>query len=203
MVGIMVKNNRKRQRLFRYAVDTFIELLEQVTKRKVNYKCNNSDTASWENFMDTFSDRIGEEFVRKFLEYGIQSWFNDGAIKDYSRQVRFSWIFGKAAIERWNKYDISTNVYITRIGLKKNHDINVVKKESNISKIVTSLRPVEESFKADYHNTKRGFLWCVANTTLYFHKSSKCATCLFKKECKSLLKQEYPKIYDKRGYGKR
>ena len=28
---------RKRQRLFRYAVDTFIELLEQVTKRKVNY----------------------------------------------------------------------------------------------------------------------------------------------------------------------
>ena len=124
----------KDKRLFRYAVDTFIELLEQVTKRKVNYKCNNSDTASWENFMDTFSNRIGEEFVRKFLEYGIQSWFNDGAIKDYSRQVRFSWIFGKAAIERWNKYDISTNVYITRIGLKKNHNINVVKKESNMSK---------------------------------------------------------------------
>lgn len=199
----MVKNNRKRQRLFRYAVDTFIKLLEQVTKRKVNYKCNNSDTACWNNFMNTFSDSIGEEFVRKFLQYGVQSWFNDGSEKDYSRQIRFSWIFGKSAIIRWKKYDIATNVYITRIGLKQNHQINIVKKKTEIGKIVTSIRPVEEKFKEDYHNTKRGFLWCIANTTLYFHKSSKCATCLFKKECKILLKQEYPKIYIKRGYDER
>ena len=72
---------RRRQRLFRYAVDTFVELLEQVTKRRVNYKCNNSDTACWDNFMNTFTDRIGEEFVRKFCEYGIQSWFNSGSKK--------------------------------------------------------------------------------------------------------------------------
>ena len=58
---------QKRQRLFRYAVDTFVELLEQVTKRRVNYKCNNSDTACWNNFMDTFSDRIGEEFSKRVL----------------------------------------------------------------------------------------------------------------------------------------
>jgi hypothetical protein len=153
--------------------------------------------------MDTFSDRIGEEFVRKFLEYGIQSWFNDSSEKDYSHQIRFNWIFGKTAIERWNKCDIATNVYITRIGLKKNHKINVLKKETKIDEIVMSIRPVEEKFKGEYHNTKRGLLWCVANTTLYFHKSSKCATCLFKNECKDILKQEYPKIYLKRGYGEK
>ena len=83
-VGYMeVKNNRKRQRLFRYAVDTFVELLEQVTKRRVNYKCNNSDTACWNNFMDTFSDLIGEEFVRKFANMV----FNLGLIQEQRRTI--------------------------------------------------------------------------------------------------------------------
>ena len=55
-------NERKKQRLFRFAVDLFIDLLEQVTKRRVNYKCNNADTASWDSFVETFGDNIGEEF---------------------------------------------------------------------------------------------------------------------------------------------
>jgi hypothetical protein len=153
--------------------------------------------------MDTFSDLIGEEFVRKFCEYGIQSWFNSGAKKDYSREIRFNWVFGKTAIARWKKYDIDTNVYITRIGLKKDHKINVIKKKTEIPALISTIRPAEEKFKAAYHNTNRGFLWCIANTTLYFHKSSKCATCKFKNECKELLKKEYPKIYVKRGYGEK
>lgn len=194
---------RKRQRLFRYAVDTFIELLQQVTKRRVNYRCTDADVQSWNIFMDYYGDSIGEEFVRKFIQYGIQSWFNSGSEKDYSRAIRFTWVVGRAAIDRWKKYDIDTNVYLTRIGLKKDHNINVVKKQTSISKFIGTLRPVEEKFKADYHNTNRGYLWCVANTTLYFHKSSYCARCVFKKECKELLKQEYPKIYVKRGYGER
>lgn len=198
-----VRYNRKRQKLFKYAVDNFVELLEQVTKRRVNYKCNNSDTACWNNFMDTFSDSIGEEFIRKFIEYGIQSWFNSGTKKDYSHEIHFNWIFGKAAIKRWNKFDISTNVYITRIGLKKNHKINLIKKETEIPKLINSIRVVEEQFKTDYYNTNKGFLWCIANTTLYFHKSSKCATCYFKNECKELLKQEFFKIYEIRGYDKK
>lgn len=193
---------RRRQRLFRYAVDIFIELLEQVTKRKVNYKCNNADTACWGNFMDTFSDFIGEDFIRKFAEYGIQSWFNSGARKDYSREVRFNWVFGKQAISRWNKLGAATNAKIVSKNLKQKHKINVVKKKTDLAKIVVAVRPIEENYKAAFHNTKRGFMWCVANTTLYFHKSAKCATCDFKVECKELLKNEYPKIFIKRGYGK-
>ena len=87
--------------------------------------------------------------------------------------------------------------------MKKDHKINLLQKKTEISKLVVSIRPAEEQFKADYHNTKRGFLWCIANTTLYFHKSPKCATCNFKNECKELLKQEFPKIYVKRGYGEK
>lgn len=194
---------RRRQRLFRYAVDLFVELLEQVTKRKVNYKCNNADTACWGNFMDTFSDFIGEDFIRRFAEYGIQSWFNSGSKKDYSREVRFNWVFGKAAIERWKKLDAATNEWIVRKGLKTTYDINVTKKRTEIGRIVSSVRPAEEKLKGMFHNSKRGFLWCIANTTLYFHKSPLCATCDYKVECKELLKTEYEKIYIKRGYGKK
>lgn len=193
--------NRRRQRLFKYAVDTFILLLEQITKKKHPIKCNDADTKAFENFMDEFTDSIGEEFIRKFLEYGMQSWFNDGSQKDYSRNIRVSWIFGKSAIKRWNANSIETNVFITRAGLKKRHKINVINRTSSIGNMVVTLIDSEEKQKKLLHNTKRGFLWCIANTTLYYHKSSLCATCINKTDCKELLKQEYNKIYKKRGYG--
>lgn len=191
----------RKQELYRYAVDIFIELVKQVTKRsRLNYRCNDSDVSAWNSFIDEFSARVGKEFVRKFAEYGIQSWFNDGEVRDYSKAVRFSWVFGKNAISRWKKLGAEVNVRITQNSLKQNYDINVVKHESNIGKVVTSLREVEERFKKEYHNTKRGLAWCIANTTLYHHKSSLCATCIYKKECKDILKNEYPKIYKIRGY---
>ena len=65
-------NERKKQRLFRFSVDLFIELLEQVTKRKVNYRCNDADVSSWNKFIETYGDGIGEEFLRKYIEYGIK-----------------------------------------------------------------------------------------------------------------------------------
>ena len=195
-------NERKKQRLFRFAVDLFIDLLEQVTKRKVNYKCNNADTASWNSFVDTFGDNIGEEFVRKFTEYGIQSWFNPGAQRDYSRAVRFSWIFGSAAIKRWNALSAETRTWVVRNSLKTDHKINTLKRTTRVLELVIKLRPVEEKFKSEFHNTNRGLLWCVANTTLFHHRSSHCTTCKFKENCKEILKSEYPKIYIARGYGK-
>ena len=107
-------NERKKQRLFRFAVDLFIELLKQVTKRQnVPYRCNNADVVAWNTFVDTFGE-VGEEFVRKFVEYGIQSWFNSGAERDYSRSVRFSWIVGGAAIKRWNALNAETRTWYLR-----------------------------------------------------------------------------------------
>ena len=42
-------NNRS---LFRYAVDLFSELLTQVQgKRMKPYRCNNQDTAAWNNWI--------------------------------------------------------------------------------------------------------------------------------------------------------
>ena len=193
--------NRKRQRLFRYSVDTFVLLLEQITLKKHPIKCNDTDVKCFDAFMDYFTDGIGEEFIRKFLEYGMQSWFNDGSEKDYSRNIRLSWIFGASAIKRWNACSIETNVFITRAGLKSRHKINVIKRTSNIEKIANTLINNQEKQKALFVGTDRGLLWCIANTTLYFHKSHVCATCANKIACKELLKKEYNKIYKIRGYG--
>ena len=195
-------NERKKQRLFRFAVDLFIDLLEQVTKRRVNYKCNNADTASWDSFVETFGDNIGEEFIRKFTEYGIQSWFNPGAKRDYSRAVRFNWIFGSAAVKRWNALNAETRTWVVRNSLKTDYKINTLKRITQVPELVIKLRPVEEKFKSEYYNTNRGLLWCIANTTLFHHRSSHCTTCKFKENCKEILKSEYPKIYIARGYGK-
>ena len=195
-------NERKKQRLFRFAVDLFIDLLEQVTKRRVNYKCNNADTASWDSFVETFGDNIGEEFIRKFTEYGIQSWFNPGAKRDYSRAVRFNWIFGSAAVKRWNALNAETRTWVVRNSLKTDYKINTLKCITQVPELVIKLRPVEEKFKSEYYNTNRGLLWCIANTTLFHHRSPNCIKCKFKENCKEILKSEYPKIYTARGYGK-
>ena len=194
-------NERKKQRLFRFSVDLFIELLEQVTKRKVNYRCNDADVSSWNKFTETYGDGIGEEFLRKYIEYGVQSWFNSGSERDYSRAVRFSWIVGSAAIKRWNALNAETRTFVVRSSLKTEHKINTLKHRSQLSELLTKVRPSEEKFKSEFHNTNRGLLWCVANTTLYFHRSSQCVTCSFKEQCKDILKKEYPKIYKARGYG--
>jgi hypothetical protein len=62
------------------------------------------------------------------------------------------------------------------------------------------VREVEEQFKRTYVGTQRGLLWCVANTTLYFHKSTVCSGCAMKTVCRSIEKANYPKIYKLRGY---
>lgn len=197
-------NARKKQRLFRFAVDLFIELLQQVTKRKnIPYRCNDADSASWDKFVETFGDNIGEEFIRKFVEYGVQSWFNSGSTRDYSRAVRFSWIVGSAAIKRWNALDAETRTWCVRNSLKKEHKINTLKHKSQISELLTKVRPAEEAFKSEFHNTNRGLAWCIANTSLFFHKSGLCTTCEFKENCKEILRIEYPTVYKLRGYGKK
>ncbi len=197
-----MKNKNRKNKLYRYAVDTFIKALEQVTgRRKVNYKCNKQDVASWKTFVEEFNDYIGEDFIRKFIEFGFQSWFNDSVKDDKTYKIRFSWVFGKSAVQRWKKNNAEINNIIVQQNLKQNVKINLMNQRSDVPLAVTSLRSVEENFKSEFHNTKRGFLWCIANTTLYFHKSSYCVTCKFKDDCKKLLKQEYFKVFKTRGYG--
>ena len=45
-------NERKKGKLFRFAVDLFCSTLKQVTKRDFEYRCNKADIAAWDNFIE-------------------------------------------------------------------------------------------------------------------------------------------------------
>lgn len=195
----------KKRSLYRYAVDIFIFLLDKVQRRRKPYRCNDMDVRAWNKFIDYYTERnvyIGKDFIKSFAEYGIQSWFNDDCTETQKHNCRFSWIFSSAAIRRYSKFGVERNVRIVRSSLKKNIKIKY-KHKSLTDEMYVTLRNSEERLKSEFHNTKRGLTWCVANTTLYFHRSPLCASCEYKAECKDILKDNYPKIYKLRGYDDR
>lgn len=195
----------KNRSLYKYAVDLFIELLNKVQDSRMKpYRCNDNDTAAWDVFCDYCKDNkivMSEEFIRKFIEYGLQSWFNDDVEYTKRQNVRFSWVFGSAAIKRWNALPADARAYCVRSCLKKKYDIKRRKESSKrLSSLLTKVRDVEERFKSEYLNTPRGLLWCKANTTLFLHKSPSCAVCEYKDECKEILRVNMPNVYKLRGY---
>lgn len=191
----------KKRTLYRYAVDIFVELLNKVQKRNKPYRCNDQDVQSWNLFVEYYKDvNIGNDFVKSYVQYGIQSWFNPDMDELQKRNCRFSWIFGTKAIERYNKFGHKKNAAIVRNCIKKDFDIKTDKKIGELKSVFLSVRRQEECFKSEFFNTKKALKWCIANTSLYYHKSSYCASCEFKVECKELLRLNYPKIYKVRGY---
>jgi len=193
------------RRLYKYAVDLFIELLTQVQgKRSKPYRCNDADTNAWRDWCAYYEEKgvkIGEDFIRRYIEYGLQSWFNDSMTETQKYNVRFSWVFGKAAIKRWNALPANARQYYVRNQLKKDYKVQRKKGCSQrLSSLLKKVRPIEEKFKNEYLNTPRGLLWCKANTTLYNHKSSACAMCNYKVECKEMLLLNMPSVYKLRGY---
>ena len=193
------------RRLYKYAVDLFIELLTQVQgKRSKPYRCNDADTNAWRDWCAYYEERgvrIGEDFIRRYIEYGLQSWFNDSMTETQKYNVRFSWVFGKAAIKRWNALDANTRQFCVTTHLKQRFKVVRKKKSSTrLTALLKKVRPIEEKFKNEYLNTPRGLLWCKANTTLYNHKSSACAMCNYKDECKEMLLLNMPSVYKLRGY---
>ncbi len=195
-----MEQGRKR-RLFRYSVDAFLDVLGQVTGRKdIPYRCSQADKRAWETFVERFGDGIGETFIDEFVRFGAQSWFNSRTEKDYSRTVRYGWIFGKSGIGRWERFSGETRRRMVRKEL--NGKLSGAAYGGCLTKLLNTVRPVEESFKAEYHNTSRGLMWCVANTSLYFHKSRHCLSCDYKRNCMDILEREYPKLYKSRGYGR-
>lgn len=194
----------KNRSLYRYAVDTFSEFINQVQERSAAYRCNDVDVKCWNAFIEDFSQRnvnFTKGFIHDFCEYGIQSWFNPDVSNEDRQRVRFSWIFSRKAIERWDALNAQARKKCVRKCLKKDFDItNNVRPKLNSA--LRNVRPIEEKFKKEFFNTKRGLSWCIANTTLYNDRSTLCSGCNSKSECKSILKRNYEKIFKLRGYDK-
>lgn len=192
--------NRKQKRLFRYAVDTFVQILSKITNRKfVKYKANDKDTVGFEYWLEYFGSNVGEEFVKRFLEFSCTNYLDKSRSVDVYRNARVFWFFSKEMIRRWEKINPQFGTLLIR-KFRIENNVHIVKRESKLSQIVLTVKPYEEKVKERFYGENKGFFWCRANTTLYFRESSLCRGCKFATECKELLKKEYPKVYKQRGY---
>lgn len=197
-------NTSRGRRLYRFSVDTFVFILRTIKGQpSFTYRMTNADVAGWDAWVDWAGvDKIGEDFIRRWAEYGFQSWFNDGTVKDYNHAVRYNWIFnGGTAVKRWLALPEEKRTWCVRTSLKRDFGVRRARKPSGEdAALFTTIRPEEESLKKRFYGTARGVLWCLANTTLYNHRSSLCVVCKFKGDCLITLKRDFPRIARGRGY---
>lgn len=194
----------KSEQDYKYAVDLFLKTLGSVTgKTHRKYMSNKNDREAWRKWREHYGDKSHDRsFIRDFVQFGINTFFTTNTGVDYTYSIRFSWVVGGEAIERWEHNDRHTNVYLVQTGIKKKFGVKDGEgtADSVLPTVVNTVRLGEENFKKKFHNTSRGLMWCVANTTLYFHESVYCQSCSFSEQCRTLLRENYPKIYRKRGY---
>lgn len=197
MVQIKKINSR---RLYHYTVDTFVDLLSQLRSRRIRYKCSDKDLEAWEYFIHHYQASIlGEDYVKQYLEFALNQWYIREERDVKAERCLLLNMFSKRMIAMWEETKPEYRAYIIRTELKKEYEIKV-KRKSKVSELVNSVILVEEKAREKYLNTPRGLAWCIANTSLYFHRSSACTRCKVKNECREILKKEYTNTFRRRGY---
>lgn len=157
---------------------------------------------------------IGKVFLTNYFLFQFQRTkdqvFNRFASRNQSGGVKVGGriqiydIIGKKAFKYWKERDIDydwilQNSNLTRewnINLNDVHELIEYKQSIEASAILKS----EEIEKRRFYNTVRGLIVCLERTSLFNSKSKACVFCYNKRFCKTVLKQNYPRIYQERGY---
>lgn len=190
-------------------IELIIEMYE-VFSRKIHnlpnfiFEPTERELKQIENFLILLENKydknsIGRNFLYNFFVFNYDYW--SSLDHKGKKRIPLNWIIGKKSHDRWvrrveddlyhaHKYATNTGIHL---GLMK---VGVEKRADD----VTSVKNHEELEKKRYYNTEIGLTNCIESTTLYNHKSISCIRCNNRKECKSLLKDNYPKIYIARGY---
>lgn len=157
-------------------------------------------------------ENIGSEFLMEYLYFSFSFWKSIER-EDFKDFPLFNWVFGKRGYERWRsknkewKYFAEKNlgqkpkdlVFSIKISGKSTSKVDKKNSESGFisnydRKSYRVVNHFEESDKKKFLNTEEGFLNCLEFTSLYNGKSRNCVRCKFSKECKIVLKKEFPTI---------
>jgi hypothetical protein len=121
--------------------------------------------------------------------------------------IQLSWIFGEKAFLRYKSIsNLDENVFAKRrkithdLGLDIFQTIGDLKGSDFYRNSICLPKDDEEIEKNLFYNTIEGYYWCNSNTSLYNHRSMKCAFGKFQKRCKLELKKTSPEVYKMRGY---
>lgn len=133
---------------------------------------------------------IGNNFLIRYFNFQFNRLdglvFKRFASEKEGGKVQIYDVVGKKAFKYWLDRDIGFDFKIHNISFNK-VDLNILSK-------------AEEIEKNRFVNTNRGQLNCIEKTSLFNHKSSICLLCMYKNDCKQLLKNNYINIFTKRGY---
>lgn len=206
-----------RREFFRNISKDIFQEFYRATSLNHNYVLNMTkiDESVLEKFLD-FIDKtynfnsIDHEWILNYVESNFNFWF-DIPTRFGKGIVMFSWVFGKKAIERYEKIkkmDTQRFRYGREIrkvvGINIQNKYRVTNKDSKSNtfykKLAVETSVTEEKVKQKHLNSEEGFVVCVLQTTLYNHKSQFCLQCVYSTECKDTLKKTYEKIYKLRGY---
>lgn len=169
-----------------------------------NYKYKPSEKAEKiiSNFLKLIDKKynlklVGEHFLWDYFIYQFNYW-RDAKLTAFHGKFRIELIIGKKAFDRWY------------LDLKGDHW--VIEKSEIItlyhfvkSELIEPEKPIYKGFheiaiKELKLNTEEGFYHCITSTTMYNHKHLCCLKCNFKNDCKKVLKEKLPEVYETRGY---
>lgn len=186
------------------------------------YKFNYTENTSLYNFASflkkTHIEYLNIDWLFEYFNYQFTYWdfIKNQKIKENPNYlINLHWIVGQKALKRYlsktkkdtyfynsvffPKYEIRKQDLINYLNLKK----FIIEKEDTILEedkivVINPLNEKEEFLKKKRYNTDEGFFICLNFTTLFKFNSNLCLGCIFKQKCKSVLKQKYPNLYQKR-----
>lgn len=164
---------------------------------KYKYKPSEKAIKTIHNFLKLLDKKynlqsIGTNFLYNYFLFQFDYW-SKLEIEAFYGTMQIDYIIGKKAftrfIQRNQDFDYMFAQYqiISQYQLRYD-DIVIYKKQIKTN----------ETLKWLYHNLDRGLDTCIKYTTLYEPHHTSCITCNFKADCKKILRDNYPKLYDKR-----
>ena len=186
-------------------------------------KFNYTENTSLYNFSNFLKEKNNQYLTIDWLfdyfnfQFTYWSFIKESKNKngDYNFLIMLHWVLGKKALKRYlNKTSKDTYFYHSNfypkyninkndlIELLENKQYLVVEKEDIIEEdkiiLINPLNYKEEENKKRKYNTIEGFFICQQYTTLFKFNSNLCKNCKFKINCKKILKNNYPILYQKR-----
>ena len=170
--------------------------------KKYQFKPSEKASKSIQKFLNRLNERynlntLGFNFLWKYFNFQFMYW-EELTIEAFWGKMQVEFIIGDKAFQRYLDRDTEfdfileqeNNNFAKKYGIRLS-DLKKIKNNHEHLK-------VDLHIKKKFYNTERGFDACIQFTTLFNPKHSICLTCNYKKECKELLRVNYPKIYESR-----
>jgi len=175
-------------------------------------KLHSREEVAVKNFCKFLFDKygkfsIGPNWWFEYFTFQFEHW-RDKQTRLGKGMAQISWVIGKKAFDRWmNKSEdywyfcteglLKFNPQIKRSEIIEIYENSLLNSNKRDFKIISIIEEIE---KKRFHNTDQGFTHCMTASTLFHHRSKLCILCKHKSSCKKLLKDNYSKIYEERGY---